>query len=44
MKGTRREGGENEWRKSERKTNHERFLTLENKLRVVKGEGGRWMR
>ena len=29
-----------EWEISERKTNHERLLTLVNKLKVVRGEKG----
>ena len=32
-----------EWEKSERKTNHERPLTLGNKLRAAEGEVGRGM-
>ena len=38
MKALERRG--TEWGKLERETNHERFLTLGNKLRVVEGEVG----
>ena len=43
MKGNKGERRENEWEISERETEHERLLTLENELGVVKGEvGGAW--
>ena len=40
MKGTIREAGELCGEKLERKTNHERLLTLRNKPRVAEGEVG----
>ena len=40
VEGIIRERRENEWEKSERVTNHEKFLTLGNKQGVVEGEGG----
>ena len=43
MKGTIREGGELSGEKLERKTKHERLLTLGNKQRVVEGKEGRGM-
>ena len=39
----RGEGGKLSGEKLERKTNHERLLTLGNKLRVAEGEEGRGM-
>ena len=42
MKGIIEERRENEWEISERETEHERLLTLENEQGVVEGEvGGR---
>ena len=38
VKGTIREGGKLSGEKLERKTNHERLLTLGNKQRVAAGE------
>ena len=40
MKGNIREGRRNVWEISERETEHERLLTLGNKLGVVEGEEG----
>ena len=40
IRNSAREGGETEQGKSERKTNHERLLTLGNQLRVAEGEMG----
>ena len=40
MQRTIREGRENDWKKSEGETNHERLLTMGNKLRVAEGEVG----
>ena len=40
MKGNKGERRENEWKKSERVTEHERLLTLGNKQGVVEGEVG----
>ena len=41
MKGNKGERRKNEWEISERETEHERLLTLENELGVVEGEVGR---
>ena len=41
MKAIIREGRNLSGEKLERNTNHERFLTLENKHRVMEGEVGR---
>ena len=43
VKGIKGERRENEWEISERETEHERLLTLENEQEVVEGEGGRGM-
>ena len=40
MKGMIREKRGAEWEKSERETNHERFLTLGNNQRVAEGKVG----
>ena len=40
MKGIIGERRENEWKKLERVTNHERYLTLGNEQGVVEGEVG----
>ena len=40
MKGNKGERRKDEWEISERKTEHERLLTLGNELGVVKGEVG----
>ena len=43
MKGTRRKGVKWSGEKLERKTNHEKILTLGNKQKVAEGEvGGGW--
>ena len=41
MKGNKGERRENEWEISERMTEHERRLTLENEQGVAEGEVGR---
>ena len=43
MKGNKGEKRENEWEISERVTEHERHLTLENEQGVVEEEVGRGM-
>ena len=43
MKGNKGERRKNEWKISERETEHERLLTLGNELGVVEGVvGGGW--
>ena len=43
MKGIKGERRGTEWEKSDRETNHERLLILENEQGVVEGEVGRGM-